>query len=140
MLKNQKYFLPLLKIVSVVSFANVVVVWWLPYVLPLSSFTIVQSARLAFITGNHGAAAISLLLCVLLYWTTVSVRKQHILWPLLSFLYLLYDCVHLFRLLSDGRSNGYWLGYGIEMVLSVALLVPLGKYCWNCLGNKPHNK
>ncbi len=140
MLKNQKYFLLLLKTVSVVSFINVVVVWWLPYVLPLSSFTIVQNARLAFISGRNGAVAVSLLLCVLLYWTAVSIRKQHILWPLLSLLYLLFDCIHLLRLLTDGRNNGYWFGYSIAMVLSLALLVPLGKYCWNRVGNKPHSQ
>lgn len=140
MLKNRKYFLPLLKIVSIVTFTNVIVIWWFPYVLPLSSFTIVQNAGTAFAAGRSGAAIVSLLLCALLYWTTVSIRKEKILLPLLSFLYLLFDCVILLRLLTDGQNDVHWVSCILEMALSLALLIPLGRYCWNRVGNKPHNQ
>ena len=83
---------------------------------------------------------ISMLLSALLFWTPAAISKQKILLPLLSFLYLIFDILILFMVLANGKNNGYWLLYILEMLLSAALLVPLGKYCWNRVGNKPDKK
>ncbi len=137
MLKNQKYFLPLLKTVSIVSFVNLFVLHLFPVFLPFSSFSIIRNLFIGFAADSDYQMVISMLLCALLFWTPAAISKQKLFLPLLSFLYLIFDVLTLFLILVNGQNNGYWLLYILEMALSIVLLVPLGKYCWNRVGNKP---
>ena len=140
MLKNQKYFFYLMKTAAVVSFVNLFVLHIYPVFLPFSSFSIIRNLFIGFATDSDYRMVISMLLCALLFWTPAAISKQKIFLPLLSFLYLIFDILILFTILANGKNNGYWLLYILEMLLSAALLVPLGKYCWNRVGNKPDKK
>ena len=124
-----------MKTAAVVSFVNLFVLHLFPVFLPFSSFLFI-----GFTTDSDYRMVISMLLCALLFWTPAAISKQKILLPLLSFLYLIFDILILFMILANGRNNGYLLLCILEMLLSAALLVPLGKYCWNRVGNKPDKK
>ena len=125
-----------MKTVAVVSFVNLFVLHIYPVFLPFSSFSIIRNLFIGFTTDSDYRMVISMLLCALLFWTPAAISKQKILLPLLSFLYLIFDILILFMILVNGQNKGYWLLYILEMLLSAALLVPLGKYCWNRVGNK----
>ena len=136
MLKHStKCLTVLLTIVSVASLINVFVMYWLPINIPLNSFSAVRLTAVALIEKRYYLILVSLLICVLLFLTTISIRKQHSLFPVLSLLYLIYDFVIVLSLLIDGLGDGYWRMYIIQTVVAVTLIVLLCIYCWNGLRN-----
>ena len=130
----------LLTVVSTVSLINVLVMYWFPIVIPLSTFSAVRLTVLAFIEKRYSLLIVSVLICALLFLSTISVRKQHILLPLLSLVYLIYDCVRVFVLLVNGLSDGYWKTYIIQTLILIALIVLLCVYFLNFLRYNLHNR
>ena len=115
----------LLTIVSTVSLINVFVMYWFQINIPLSSFSAVRLTFVALIEKRYYLILVSALICVLLFLSTLSVRRQHILLPVLSLMYLIYDFVIVFSLLVDGLGDGYLKTYIIQTIVSVTLIVLL---------------
>ena len=129
----------LLTIVSTVSLINVFVMYWFPIKFPLCSFSAVRLTVVAFIEKRYYLILISALICVLLFLSTLSVRRQHIILPSLSLLYLIYDFIIVFSLFIDGLDDGYWTMYIVHTVISLILIVSLCVYCWSYLQKNLHN-
>ena len=104
---STKYLTILLTIVSTVSLINVFVMYWFPINIPLSSFSAVRLTFVAFIEKRYYLILVSTLICVLLFLSTLSVRRQHIVLPSLSLLYLIYDFIIVMSLFVDGIDDGY---------------------------------
>lgn len=130
----------LLTIVSVVSLINVFVMYWLPINIPLNSFSAVRLTVVALIEKRYYLILVSAMICVLLFLSTLSVRRQHIILPGLSLLYLIYDIIIVLSLLIDGIDDGYWRTYIVRTMVSVALIVLLCVYCLNYLQNYLHKR
>lgn len=130
----------LLTIVSTASLINVFVMYWFPINIPLSSFSAVRLTFVAFIEKRYYLILVSTLICVLLFLSTLSVRRQHIIFPVLSLMYVIYDFVIVFSLLVDGLGDGYWRTYIIQTIVSIALIVLLCIYCLNYLRHVIHNR
>ena len=130
---STKWLTVLLTIVSVVSLINVFVMYWLPINIPLNSFSAVRLTVVALLEKQYCLILVSLLLSLLLFFTTFAIRRQHILLPSLSLLYLIYDFAIILSLLIDGLDDGYWRTYIIQTIISGALIVLLSIYCWNYL-------
>ena len=107
----------LLTIVSTVSLINVFVMYWFPINIPLSSFSAVRLTFVAFIEKRYYLILASALICVLLFLSTLSVRRQHIVLPSLSLLYLIYDFIKVMSLFIDGLDDGYWKTYIIRTII-----------------------
>ncbi len=133
---SKKYLTILLTIVSVVTFVNVLVMYWIPITMPLSSFFAVRTTFVAFVEKRYYLILISIAICVLLFLSTISVRKQHGLFPVLSLLYLIYDFITVMTLTIGGLCDGYWKTYIVQVLVSITLIVLLCIYCWNCLFHK----
>ena len=125
----------MLSIVSTVSLINVFAIYWFPINIPLSSFSAVRLTFVALIEKRYYLILISLLICVLLLFTIIAIRRRHILFPCLSLLYLAFDFVVVLSLLIDGLGDGYWKTYIIQSTVSIVLVVLLCIYCWNSLRN-----
>lgn len=136
---SQKCLTVLLTIVSIVTFVNALIMYWIPINIPLSSFSAVRNMFVAFIERRYYLILVSALICVLLFLSTISVRRQHILLPVLSLMYLIYDLVRIFSLLVNGLGDGYWRTYIIQTIILFALTASLGTYCWTYLRNKMFN-
>lgn len=129
----------LLVVLSVVSLLNVFVMYWLPINIPISSFSAVRLTVVAFIEKRYYLIPVSVLICVLLFLSTFSVRRQHIFLPSLSLLYLVYDFIIVLSLLIDGIDDGYWKPYVIRTIILISLVVSLCAYCLNYLQIHLHN-
>lgn len=125
---SRKFLMILLNVVAVVSFVNVLIMYWFPIKMDLSSFSAVRIMFLALIEKRYYLILFSLLICALLLLTAVSVRKQHILLPILSVAYLMYDFIVVMLLLLNGLSDGYWKTYIIQALVVLALIVLLCMY------------
>lgn len=128
----------LLAIVSTVSLMNIFVMYWFPINIPISSFSAVRLTVVAFIEKRYYLILVSVLICVLLFLSTLSVRRQHIIFPSLSLLYLIYDFIIVMLLFADGLDNGYWKTYIIRTIISIPSIVLLCAYCLNYLQNHIH--
>jgi len=126
--------------VSFITLINVIVIYWIPINVPLSSFSAVRIAVVALIEKRYYLILVSGLICAWLFLTTIAIRRQHILLPGLLFLYLMYDFVILLSLFVDGLDDGYWKTYIIQIIVSIALIVLLCIYCWNYLRYILHNR
>ncbi len=130
----------LLAIVATVSLTNVFVMYWLPIIIPISSFSAVRLTVLAFIEKRYYLILVSIFICVLLFLSTLSVRRQHFILPSLSLLYLIYDFIVVMSLFVDGLDDGYWKTYIIQTLILIALIVLLCIYFLNFLRYNLHNR
>ena len=131
-----KVLIVLLTIVSTVSIINVIMMYWIPINIPLNSFSVMRLTFVALIEKKYYLIIVSMLISVLLYLTTVAIRKQKILLPVLSLLYLLYDFVIVVLLFIDGLNDGYWGTYIIQTIILSTLILLLARYCWLYLKDK----
>ena len=132
----QKLLIILLAIVAAVTFANVIIMYWFPNIIPLSSFSAVRLTVLALIEKQYYLILVSLLIGALLLFTAISIYKQRIILPILSLLYLVYDFIVVMTLFIKGLSDNYWAKYIIPAIVSLSLIVLLCIYCLNCKRNK----
>lgn len=140
-LKNtNRLLLGLVYLISIITLLNVIIMYWIPIIIPLSSFTAIRLAVLAFIEEAYWLILLDLLICTQLFLTTISIRRQGILLPGLSLLYLIYDFVTVLLLLIDGLHDGYWRTYILQTIILFALTASLGTYCWTYLRNKMFNR
>lgn len=137
---SKKILFVLLMTVSVVTFINVLVMYWFPINIPISSFTAVRLTVVAFIEKRYYLILFSILICVLLLLSALSVRRQYVVLPSLSLLYMIYDFIVVMSLLVNGLDDGYWRTYIIRIIISIALIVLLCIYCWNGLRNHLHSQ
>lgn len=127
-------------LVSITTFLNSIIIYWIPIIIPISSLTAVRLVFLAFIEKKYWLLLFSFLICLLLFLTTVSVYRRHILLPILSLIYLIYDLVRVCVLLVNGLDDGYWKTYIIQTLVTLALIVLLCIYCLNYLRYIKQNK
>ena len=123
----------LLSLVSVASLLNLLVMPWFPHLFPLSAFSAVRLMFLAFIEKRYWLIPVSILICVLLFLSALSVRKHRILLPALSLLYVTYDFVFVLRLLIGALGDGYWKTYIVQTIVPLTLIVLLCIHSWDCL-------
>lgn len=133
---NIRLLISSLGLVSIITLFNVIIIYWFPVTIPFSSLVAIRLMFLAFIEKAYWLILISLLICVLLFLTAVSVHRRHILLPILSLMYLVYDFIIVLSMLIDGLQDGYWRMYIIQTVVAITLIVLLCVYCWTCLRKK----
>ena len=132
----QKLLIILLAIVAAVTFANVITMYWFPNIIPLGSFSAVRLTVVALIEKQYYLILVSLLIAMLLLFTMISIRKQGIILPILSLLYLVYDFIVVMILLIKGLNDNYWITYITPTIVSLSLIVLLCIYCLNWKRNK----
>lgn len=137
---NERLLIGFLGSVSITTLFNSIIIYWIPIIIPFSSFTAIRLVFFAFIEKYYWLLIFVFCICILLFLTAVSVYRRHILLPILSLIYLIYDFVIVFSLLVDGLGDSYWKPYIIQTLILIALIVLLCIYCWNGLRNILHNR
>ena len=117
----------LLIIVSVVTFGNILVMYWVPINIPLSSFFIVRTMFVAIIEKQYYLIPIIMLLCVIMFFTAISIEKHKVILPILSLLYSICDFI-IVMFLAISAADGYWKTYIISIITSSTLIVLLCIY------------
>ena len=130
---NISLLIGFLGLVSITTLFNSIIIYWIPIIIPISSLTAVRLVFLAFIEKYYWLLLFCFLICLLLFLTAVSVYRRHILLPILSLIYLIYDLVRVFVLLVNGLSDGYWKTYIVQTLILIVIIVLLCVYCLNYL-------
>ena len=106
-------------------------VYWIPINIPLSSFSAVRFTVVALIEKRYCLILVSLLICVLLSLSAVSISRNRIIIPMLSLLYMIYDFIVVLLLFVGALcGNGYWETYITQTIILVFLIILLCVYCW----------
>ena len=126
----------LLRLVSIATFVNIIVEWWLPVIIPVSVLSAIRLVVLAFSTKTYWLLVGAVLICALLFATSLALRQNRIILPIASLAFLLYDFIVVLGLLVDGFQNSYWTTYITQVLLDGTTIVLLLVYCWFFLKNR----
>ena len=133
---SQKFSAISLMVLSITTFTNCLIMYWLPIMLPNGSFSILRIVFVGFAEKCYYLVVIGLLLSVGLFVSSFSVRRKHRVLPLLSLIYLVFDCSMVFLLFAEGLQVGYGGIYVLQLMFAVPILVFLCSYCF-CHFKKP---
>lgn len=124
----------ILVLLGVLTFINIAIMYWVPIVLPLSSFTAVRLVVVAFIEKTYWLVLVSVLICLLIFAVAFSIKRAYIVFPLLLSGYLLWDLTTLIPLLIEGIRVRYYIGrYSLYIFIDSFLLLYLFIYSWTSL-------
>lgn len=126
----------LLTILSLISVVNVLVMYWFPIIIPISSFSAVRFTFIAFVEKQPLLIFVSIMIIAILFFSTISIRRRCVFFPMMSLAYLIYDFIIVSLLLFDGLADGYWKNYILQTMFSLVLIVLLCIYCFNFLLKK----
>ena len=136
MLKYTNFFLKIgLAIVAFVTLFNILSMYWIPVRIPVSSFSAVRIMFIAIAEKRFYLVPVSVLICVMLFLSCISIHKQKFVLPCVASLYLTYDLVVLFLVMIDSQEYGYWRNYMIETIISIVLLSLLIIYIVNWISS-----
>ena len=102
---------------------------------PTGAYFASHLVTFGFIIGYYAVLA-GILIYVLLFVTIFSIRKRHVVLPILSCLYFAFD---IFYIASIGISliQPYeW----VSMIISITMVVFLCIYCYKCIREKIQNR
>lgn len=132
MLKFTKSLLmPLLKIIAVITCMNVIALYWFPLMLPFSSFLAVKIMFVAYAEEMYYMSFISISICILMFFTAVSINRHKFLCPAVLTVYFAVEFLDLLLVLIDDFSvnNGFiWL-HLVQILISTVLSILLCIYC-----------
>ena len=89
---------------------------------------------------NHYIILIGILIYTLLFLTIFSVRKRHIVLPILSCLYFVIDICFVVDNYVITSIGGIPLCELVSMIISITMVVFLCIYCYKCIREKIHNR
>lgn len=120
-----------LKVVAVITLVNVAALYWFPTQFPLSSFSAVKLMFLAYGNAQYIWILVSVLICALLFAGGMAISKKRIVFPVLSFFYLLYDFIELLfiTILDYKAANGYMRSDIAGLLMTTVLGVIVCIYC-----------
>ena len=134
MLKNNTLLKILLAVFSLTSLINMLILYWIPLFIPTGSFHVERLALVSFAEKRYYLLVVSLFICVLLFLTTFSIKKNRAFLPILSLIYILCDFATVFLLFVVGLVDRFCsTTYIMQLILLGTLLVLLCKYCWRRL-------
>ena len=123
-------------IIPVVSIINLITYGWTLISIYMGAYVAWWLAFGGLLT-NHYLILISILIYTLLFLTAFSVRKRHVVLPILSCLYFAFDFVMVARSMLE-------LPYLEEdvpsIIISITMVVFLCIYCYKCIREKIHNR
>lgn len=131
--KNNTTLKIILAVCSLTSLINILMMYWLPIIIPTTSFLALRIAFVSFAEKRYYLLVISVLICVGLFITIFSINKHRIFLPILTLIYIFGELSIVFFLFVDGLGDGYWITYVMQLVVLVTLIVLLYKYCHRCL-------
>ena len=127
-----KLLICIIATISIVSFSNLLIIYWLPIKLPLSSFSCIRLMVFAIIEKQYYLIFVSFIICVIFMLTALSIYKKSILFPVILFLYLLYDFIIVMLLLINNLKYGYWVNYISHTIVLLISIILLCVYFVDC--------
>ena len=132
--KYFKIFEKILIIIAIITFINVITMYWFPSLLPISNFTAIRTTFIAFLDKKYYLIIISFSLCGLILYTAKSTKKNKIL-P--AFLLLIYYINELFFSSIEYFSQ---LFFNIPIFLDIYIIISLIIYLVLTIKKKIQNK
>jgi hypothetical protein len=131
MLKISKKFLFFaMMIISSVSLINIIVLYWFPVQIPLSSYSVTGLAFTAYFLKAYYLLPICLSICIIMFVAAFSFLKERAFLPVASSLYVLCDFIALsYSFFGAWFKDGHFITVqAIQMLISFTVIVFLHFY------------
>ena len=137
---SMRLLICLLFLVSAITLLNIVIMYWLPIILPFSSFIAIRLVALAFIEKMYWLIIISFFICILMFIVISSIHKKRIFYPMLFSLYLVFDIIVLFPLWWESISTKYSFGwfYFTEILINIVIYALICVYLVKTIRGRKH--
>lgn len=126
MLKISKKFLFFaMMIISSVSLINIIVLYWFPVQIPLSSYSVTGLAFTAYFLKAYYLLPICLSICIIMFVAAFSFLKECAFLPVASSLYVLCDFIALsYSFFGAWFKDGHFITVqAIQMLISIVVIV-----------------
>lgn len=120
----------LLLTVAVATCVNVGMVYWYVDIFSVASFSAVWYIIRAFIAQSHYLIINSVVICILLLVSVVSVCRKKLFLPLMTLAYLAYDLYQVLTQFFKGLDNGLWKLFVVQLIILVVLILLMCRYCY----------
>lgn len=127
---SKKTLFYILMIISSISFINLVLLYWFPMPLPLSSYLVIGLAQVAYFFKLYYLLPISIVICVLMFLGTLSILKKRIVLPVILFVYYLCDLSFLAYNVFDAWINEKYfiVTQAIQTIISITVIAFMCAY------------
>lgn len=127
---SKKFLFYSLIIISLISFINMTILYWFPIQIPLGLYSAVSLLLTAYFLKVYCLIPISFLICVFIFFTALSFRKEQIFLPITSSIYLLCDLFILVYSFVDSWFNDeiFMVVQAIQIVISITVIVFMNIY------------
>lgn len=126
MLKISKKFLFFaMMIISSVSLINIIVLYWFPVQIPLSSYSVTGLAFTAYFLKAYYLLPICLSICIIMFVAAFFFLKERAFLPVASSLYVLCDFIALsYSFFGAWFKDGHFIAVqAIQMLISIVVIV-----------------
>lgn len=121
---TKKFLFHSILTVALVSFISMVLLYWYPIQTPLSLFLATNLIFAAYALKVYFLIPIGLSICILLFFTALSILKDQIALPSISCVYLLCDLLLLSYSFMDACFNDkhFILVQAVQIIISVVII------------------
>lgn len=111
---------------SIITYINIAFIYFLPYFIPISSFTSIRLTSLAFIDKRYYLIAISILLNSINFISAFEIQKKHVFFPILSIVYNIFDLGYvLYLFMYDIVKNQFIIWSYIPSIIIYSTVILL---------------
>ena len=111
--------------ISTITLLNIIVIYWIPIIIPFSSFTVIKLVALGLIEKAYWLIIIAFFICILMYIVIRAISKKQTFHLLIFSIYLLCDIVVLCPLLWESilTKHGFGWMYLIGLLLDFVVFI-----------------
>ena len=131
MLKVTKMFLFYsLLIISSISFINILILYWFPIQIPLSSYLATNIMTTSYFLKAYYLMPIGFVICTLMLFSALSFLREKIILPVILFVYLLCDLFFLTYSFFDTWFNDKYfiMVQAVQIIINITIVAFLSLY------------
>lgn len=121
---SKKFLFFLMLTISSITFVNMLVLYWFPIQIPLSSFFITGLMSTAYFLKVYYLIPICLLICVVMFLSAFSFLKEKIFLPVVLLIYLFCElCLHAYSFFSAWFHDAHFSAMqAVHIVISITII------------------
>ena len=122
---SKKFLFFTMVIISSISLINMIVLYWFPIQIPLSSYSVTGLAFTAYFLKAYYLLPICFAICIVMFVAAFSFLKECVFLPVATSLYFLCDFLVLtYSFFGAWFNDGHFIAVqAIQMLISIAVIV-----------------
>lgn len=138
---SKKFLFFAMMIISSISLINIIVLFWFPVQIPLSSYSVTGLAFTAYFLKAYYLLPICFAICIVMFVAAFSFLKEHVFLPVVSSLYFLCDFLVLaYSFFGAWFKDGHFITVqAIQILISITIIAFIHLYFATRKAASKHN-